>query len=91
MILYLVFGPGSVLGTKGTLWPGCWTDLRRKLKPQQRFYIMALLPRPELVLKSSLPLRLFVLNGRLVTEQLLTHVLPCSFPFSKYFNLEDTN
>ena len=36
-------------------------------------------------------LRLFVLNGRLVTEQLLTHVLPCSFPFSKYFNLEDTN
>ena len=87
MISFLVFGPGSVLGTKGTCRRGCWKDLRSKLKPQQRFYVMALLVRPDLVLKSSLPLRLFVLNGLLVTEQLLAHTRICCLALLHFQNI----
>ena len=78
---------GSILGTKGTCSPSLWTDLRRKLKPQQRFYVMALLVRPDLVLKSSLPLRLFVLNGLLVTEQLLAHTRICCLALLHFQNI----
>lgn len=77
VISFQVFGPGSALGTKGT-----WTDLRRKLlKPQQRFYVIALLLRGPCFEKSVCCSVFF--NGRFSHSAMAysrEDVFPCTFP-----------
>jgi hypothetical protein len=81
VISFQVFGPGSALGTKGT-----WTDLRRKLlKPQQRFYVIALLLRGPCFEKSVF------FNGRLVTRQWLTHARMCFLALFPSQNIVKSN
>ena len=81
---------GSILGTKGTCSPSLWTDLRRKLKPQQRFYVIALLLR-RLCFKKKFVTELFSLQ-RLLSHSAIAyshgHVFPCTLTFSKYLSLE---
>lgn len=85
VISFQVFGPGSALGTKGT-----WTDLRRKLlKPQQRFYVIALLLRGPCFEKSVCCSVFF--NGRLVTRQWLTHARMCFLALFPSQNIVKTN